>query len=138
MPVVPPAVDTVRFGRDLAQRMPLLQGPVWWHTVEQLCVTIESLRRTVGADLCTLFLYDAVTDELYARIVNNDGQQCEIALPVNLGLVGTAYTTRATVRTDAAYDDHRFYSGIDKKLGSRTRAVIATPIFTSLSTRPIG
>ena len=38
----------------MAQRMPLLQGPVWWQTVEQLRVMLESLRRTVGGDLCTV------------------------------------------------------------------------------------
>ncbi len=130
--------NTLRTGQSIATRMPLLQGTVWWQTVDQLRVMLESLRLVVQADIATLFLYDDVTDELYARILTSDGSLCEIALPASLGLVGAAFTTRSTINTCSPYDDPRFYRGIDEKLGSRTRAIVATPIMTSLSTRPIG
>jgi hypothetical protein len=130
--------NTLRTGPSIATRMPLLQGTVWWQTVDQLRVMLESLRLVVQADIATLFLYDDVTDELYARILTSDGSLCEIALPASLGLVGAAFTTRSTINTCSPYDDPRFYRGIDEKLGSRTRAIVATPIMTSLSTRPIG
>jgi hypothetical protein len=140
LPAVPAVAhdNTLRTGPSIAARMPLLQGTVWWQTVDQLRVMLESLRLVVHADIATLFLYDDVTDELYARILTHDGSLCEIAVPASVGLVGAAFTTRSTINTPSPYDDPRFYRGIDEKLGSRTRAIIATPIMTSLSTRPIG
>lgn len=130
--------NTLRTGQSIAARMPLLQGPVWWQTIDQLRVMLESLRVLVRADMCTLFLADAITDELYARIITNDNRVWEIAMPGTLGLVGAAFTTRATVNVPSAYNDPRFYRGIDDQLGIRTHALAATPIMTKLNQRPIG
>jgi len=67
--------------------------------------------------MCTLFLADDITDELYARIITNDNRVWEIAMPATLGLVGAAFTTRQTVNVPSAYNDPRFYRGIDDQLG---------------------
>jgi hypothetical protein len=130
--------NTLRTGQSIAARMPLLQGPVWWQTIDQLRVMLESLRVLVRADMCTLFLADDITDELYARIITNDNRVWEIAMPATLGLVGAAFTTRQTVNVPSAYNDPRFYRGIDDQLGIRTQALAATPIMTKLNQRPIG
>jgi hypothetical protein len=86
--------NTLRTGQSIAARMPLLQGPVWWQTIDQLRVMLESLRVLVRADMCTLFLADDITDELYARIITNDNRVWEIAMPATLGLVGASFTAR--------------------------------------------
>lgn len=130
--------NTLRTGQSIAARMPLLQGPVWWQTIDQLRVMLESLRVLVRADMCTLFLADDITDELYARIITNDNRVWEIAMPATLGLVGASFTARQTVNVPSAYNDPRFYRGIDDQLGIRTHALAATPIMTKLNQRPIG
>jgi len=128
----------VKVGEEnVAQRMPLLQGPVWWECVQQLTILCESMRRTTNADHCSLFFHDTVQDELYARL-SASGTVCEIAMPVTLGIAGAAFTTQQSINVADAQKDSRFYPAVDVSLGRTTHAILATPILIGESKKPVG
>jgi adenylate cyclase len=77
----------------------------------------------------TLFLNDADSNELVARIAGGDLRQ-EIRFPNHLGIAGSVFTSGEAVLIPDAYADPRFNQEVDRKTGYRTRNILCAPIRT--------
>ncbi len=90
---------------------------------------IEITTEVTNADRSTLFLNDARTKELFARVAQGD-LTSEIRFPNHLGIAGGVFTSAEAVIIPDAYADPRFNQAIDKKTGYRTRNILCAPIRT--------
>jgi signal transduction histidine kinase len=80
------------------------------------------------ADRCSIFLYDANTDELWSTVALGMGEQV-IRIPSGSGIAGYCFHTRMTVNLEDAYTDPRFNRGVDAHTGYRTRSLLCNPIY---------
>ncbi|OMF29064.1 hypothetical protein BK133_18130 [Paenibacillus sp. FSL H8-0548] len=81
-------------------------------------------REMVVADRCTVWLIDALRNELFTVVAH--GVQ-EIRVPYGSGLVGTAISTGQPIFIDDAYEDSRHNQESDKKTGYRTKSIMTIP-----------
>ena len=87
--------------------------------------------RMLDAERSTLFLNDARTDELFARIAegdNGDTTVGEIRFPNGVGIAGTVFTTGETINIPHAYADLRFNPDVDVQTGFFTRSILCVPL----------
>ncbi|CAI4227333.1 unnamed protein product [Auanema sp. JU1783] len=97
-------------------------------------------QKLVNADRASLFLVDAKTKELYARIfdvgtgqdehvrIDREGKK-EIRFPITKGIAGYVACTGEGLNITNAYDDQRFNKDVDSKTGYTTRTILCMPIF---------
>lgn len=116
-------------------------------------------QRLVDADRASLFLLDARSGELYARIFDVGGEQQqhgadaasgsgpsgagsedslasahkmhteEIRFPLGTGIAGQVARTGEVLNIPDAYSDPRFNRSVDQLTGYRTRSILCMPIF---------
>jgi len=86
----------------------------------------EVATEIVGADRCSIFLYDKRAGEAWSRVAH--GVQ-ELRFPADRGLVGAAIQSREMQIAADAYNDVRFYDGVDEATGYRTESLLALPVF---------
>ncbi|MBM3218471.1 MAG: GAF domain-containing protein [Candidatus Rokubacteria bacterium] len=88
---------------------------------------VHATSELLGADRCTLFLYDRKTGELFSRIA--EGLEIkEIRIPSDRGIAGAVFTTRKTESITDPYKDPRFNQDVDRSTGYRTESILAMPI----------
>jgi len=97
---------------------------------------INDIKDYLGADRCTLFMYDKPSNELVSHV--DQGANIEERLPVNKEtLIGYCFLSGETIRIDDVYDANklkaideeiRFSDEQDKASGYRTKSVLVTPI----------
>ncbi len=85
--------------------------------------TVTSLNATVG----TIYLFDKKKGELTARSMRG-GKSLEIRLALGEGIAGHVAKSGKAVRIADVYKDKRFFSGIDKKTGFRTKSMLCAPM----------
>jgi len=84
-------------------------------------------RGLLGADRCTLFLFDADKQELWTR--TSSGGSVLIVLPIDKNALAChAARSKELLNIPDAYLDSRFDQSWDKTTGYRTRAVLIAPI----------
>jgi adenylate cyclase len=83
--------------------------------------------KMLDAERSTLFLNDEKTGELFSYI--GDKLETEIRFPNHLGIAGSVFTTRESVRIPYAYADLRFNPAFDRQTGYFTRSILCVPIF---------
>ena len=81
----------------------------------------------LNAERSTLFLFDAVNDELWSQVAQGDGQT-EIRIPARAGIAGAAFGGGEVLVVPDAYADSRFNREVDRASGYRTRNILAVPI----------
>ncbi|XP_063242664.1 probable 3',5'-cyclic phosphodiesterase pde-5 isoform X2 [Bacillus rossius redtenbacheri] len=103
-------------------------------------------QRLVDADRASLFLVDAKSQELYARIfdvgvpssdedADDDPLESivptpkEIRFPLGTGIAGQVALTGDVLNISDAYCDPRFNRAVDQLTGYRTRSILCMPIF---------
>ena len=87
--------------------------------------------RMLDAERSTLFLNDARTGELFARIAegdNGDTTVGEIRFPNSVGIAGTVFSTGETINIPHAYADLRFNPDVDVQTGFFTRSILCVPL----------
>jgi len=85
---------------------------------------MDTTRKLLRADRCTLFVADEKNKELWALIESD----IEIRFPDNKGIAGSVFTTGDTVNIPDAYDDPRFNQDVDKQTGYRTESILCMPV----------
>jgi sigma-B regulation protein RsbU (phosphoserine phosphatase) len=85
--------------------------------------TVKSLNATGG----TIYLFDRPTGVLSARRMVG-GKPVEIRLGPGEGIAGFVAKTGKTVRIADAYKDKRFFRGIDRRSGFKTRSMLCAPM----------
>ena len=78
----------------------------------------QATLRVLECERCTIFLYDARTDELYSRLAYADET---IRFPANRGIAGEVFRSQQLVNVPDAYADPRFNQEVDRATGFRTR-----------------
>ena len=94
---------------------------------ELIHIILHIATRQTAADRGTVFLVDREREEIWS-LVGLGLEQQVIRLPVTRGIAGWVAREGAPVRLDNAYDDPRFESDIDKRLGFTTRELLCLPI----------
>ena len=106
---------------------------------------VELIADFVEAEVCTIFLHDTDTNELFSRIStrkggegapgkpNDEGQSSsssiqEIRFPSSKGIAGECFTTARCIHIPDAYEDPRFNRKVDRKTGFKTQNILCVPI----------
>jgi phosphoserine phosphatase len=79
----------------------------------------------LDADRGCLWLYDSAAHELHSSVATGVD---EIRFPADQGIAGAAVRTGQVQNVPDAYADERFYPGIDRQTGYRTRTILALPL----------
>ncbi len=82
----------------------------------------------VNAQRCSIFVVDKENVTLWTKL--NDGAQM-IVIPIDSGIVGQTYKTQEAQIVNAPYDNPKFMSKIDEKIGYSTKNIITVPVFDS-------
>ena len=90
-----------------------------------LQLIIERAAKLMNVERATVFLYDALTEELYIEAAL---EELEVRFSANVGIAGAAANTRKIVTVNDAYSDDRFYRDVDLQTGFRTRNLLAGPL----------
>ncbi|MBN2446924.1 MAG: GAF domain-containing protein, partial [Phycisphaerae bacterium] len=90
-----------------------------------LTMIIGAACDVLDCERATIFLYDADSSELYARVATGCD---EIRFPATAGIAGTVAQERCVVNVPDAYADERFNRNVDKETGFRTRNLLTLPL----------
>jgi Nif-specific regulatory protein len=80
----------------------------------------------LGCDRASIFLLDREKNELWSQVALGSDQI--LRFDARLGVVGHAVTEGEVVNVSDAYDDPRFYKGMDDRSGYRTHNLLAIPV----------
>ncbi|MDJ0870085.1 MAG: ATP-binding cassette domain-containing protein [Myxococcota bacterium] len=86
--------------------------------------------QVMGAEHGTLFLLDAQRGELWSKTSTDAGPH-EIRIPRDAGIAGAVVSSGIGLNIPDAYEDPRFYRGVDEETGFRTRSILAVPLRTA-------
>lgn len=82
-------------------------------------------RDIIGADRCSIFVYDKKTDELWSKVAHDTDP---IHLSSHKGVAGYAALSQDTQIVVDAYNDYRFNPDVDKVTGYLTQSILAVPL----------
>jgi transcriptional regulator with GAF, ATPase, and Fis domain len=102
---------------------------------EVLALVTRNLRALLGAEACSVILYDAVRREFYFPAADDDrlgdGERLrEVRFPADRGIAGWVLAHDTSALVADAESDPRFYAAVDREVGTRTRSVICAPLRT--------
>jgi signal transduction histidine kinase len=89
----------------------------------------QKAAQVMGADLCSVFLFDPKTDELCLTVSLDLGEGL-VRMPSGAGVAGHCFTSGAVVNLEDAYTDPRFNRDVDRRTGYRTRSMLCMPLYT--------
>jgi GAF domain-containing protein len=95
---------------------------------EGLPLISEYSKSIVGADRCSMFIYDNDENRLWTTLA--DGVS-EIVIPYDKGIVGQTLLTKESIIENQADTNPNFLVSMDKKTGYRTKNIITAPIFNA-------
>lgn len=90
-------------------------------------VIMEQTNQIMGTQRSTVFLYDHKCGELWS-LVATGMKKNEIRIPSDSGVAGWVFQHNTPLIINDAYSDPRFYSGVDKISGFRTRNILCVPL----------
>jgi len=96
---------------------------------EMLTKIAEKACEVMEADRCSVFLYDASTDELWSTIALGMGGEV-IRIPSRSGIAGACFQSGETINLEDVYQDPRFNKEVDAHTGYRTRSLLGMPLYT--------
>ncbi|TNE43887.1 MAG: GAF domain-containing sensor histidine kinase [Deltaproteobacteria bacterium] len=95
---------------------------------EILSLLLDKITELLEAERSSLFLVDYDSGEVWSKLLQGEGKNATIRLPVGKGIVGWVAQTGETVNIRDAYNDERFNSDFDKKNGFRTHNLLTMPL----------
>ncbi|KAJ3401218.1 hypothetical protein CcCBS67573_g02995 [Chytriomyces confervae] len=99
-------------------------------SLKDLALTIiEKARDLLTADRCSVFLFDAASNELTSTVQFNDAKH-KIQIPSNAGIAGHTFTHGEVINISQVHSDPRFHNAIDKDTGYNTRSILSVPLRT--------
>ncbi len=107
------------FGRELLYKKSLVDG---------LPHISKYAKEVIGADRCSIFIYDAKKHELWTTLA--DGVE-KIIVDSDRGLVGETLKVKKSILENNPYENQNFLPNIDKETGYKTNSVVTAPIFNS-------
>jgi adenylate cyclase len=93
-----------------------------------LAVSMYKLNHHMDSERSSIFVFDPLNKQLtsYSSL---DLGKLEIRMPKSTGVAGWVFEHRMPAVINDAYDDSRFYRGVDDMTGFRTRNMICSPMF---------
>ncbi len=82
----------------------------------------------VGAERCSIFIYDQDDDELWTTLA--DGTE-KIIVPFDIGIVGQTIRVKKPIIENEPYGNSNFLSDVDMKTGYYTQNILTAPIFNA-------
>ena len=107
------------FGRDLLNKTSLMEG---------LPHISKYAKEVIGADRCSIFIYDTGKKELWTTLA--DGVE-KIIVPAYQGIVGETIRAKEHIIANDPYSNPHFLSDVDEDTGYTTKNIITAPIFNS-------
>lgn len=107
------------FGKELLNKKSLVEG---------LPLISKYAKQVIGADRCSVFIYNSVKDELWTTMA--DGIE-KIIIPSDKGIVGHTLEVKKPLLVHDAESDPLFLSAIDKNSGYKTNNLVTAPVFNS-------
>jgi GAF domain-containing protein len=89
---------------------------------------IAATAELLGAESGSLLLLDEATNELVFEVASADPELVKQRMAADQGIAGAALSSKQTVVIADAANDPRFYGGVDKAVGSKTRNIVAIPL----------
>ena len=108
-----------QFGRVLAGKTSLEEG---------LPFISKNAKEIVGAQRCSLFIYNQEENELWTLLAD-DSQK--IVIPFDMGIVGQTIKLQKAIVENEPYDNPYFMADVDMKTGYYTQNILTAPIFNS-------
>ena len=93
-----------------------------------LSVSMYNLNRFMDSERSSVFLFDPLKNQL-TSFSSLDLEKHEVRIPKSLGVSGWVFEHREPAIVNNAYEDNRFYRGVDHVTGFHTRNLICTPLF---------
>ncbi len=90
-----------------------------------LAAVTDAARQVLCAERCSVWLYEAATDEMVLEIATD---MRHVRIPIGHGLVGACARTRETINVPDCYADARFDQATDRRSGFRTRCSLSLPM----------
>lgn len=95
-------------------------------TLNSVLTTMATFARDIlGADRCSIFVYDKNSDELWSKVAQDTDQ---IRISAHRGVAGYAALSKDTQIVVDAYNDYRFNPEVDKATGYLTKSILAVPL----------
>ena len=107
------------FGKELLNKKSLAEG---------LPLISKYAKQIIGADRCSVFIYNSKSDQLWTTMADGIGT---IIIPADKGIVGHTLEVKKPVIVYDAESDPLFLSDIDKDSGYKTKNLITAPVFNS-------
>jgi len=90
-------------------------------------VIIAQANRVMDTERCSIFLADDQREHLRLYVAT-DLQRDEVRIPKSHGVAGWVFSNRVPVIINNAYEDPRFFAGIDRQTGFQTRSILCVPL----------
>jgi GAF domain-containing protein len=94
-------------------------------------------REVLGAEGCSVLLLDGTRRTLYFPVASqaesgaaSDASLEQVSFPADKGIAGWVLQHDQATQVDDVASDPRFYSAVDRQVGSRTRALLCAPLRT--------
>ncbi len=137
VPAARSAEELLALYKGLVEVCTLINGITDYH--ELLTEIMEVARRVMRAEGSGLVLLDEPSGELrlvVARSADGEVASAHQAVPRQGSVAGWVFEHGESALIPDAYADPRFYSGVDRKTGYRTRSLLCVPLCRQ--GRPIG
>ena len=115
-------IQSYRLAKELSQLFDL-EGNI--DTV--LSVSMHNLNQFMESERSSVFLFDPLKEQL-TSFSSLDLEKDEIRIPKSLGVAGWVFEHCKPAIVNDAYEDSRFYAGVDDMTGFHTRNLICTPL----------
>lgn len=90
------------------------------------------------ADRTTIFLVDSSKNQLWHKIVDVNGNNLEVRLPMDAGILGYVASTGESINVLEAREHEQFNPEVDEPPDYRIKTILCMPIFSSKSeTEPV-
>ena len=90
-------------------------------------IIIEQVIQMMGTERCSIFLADEQRQHLRVYVAT-DLQRGDIQIPKTQGVAGWVFSNQVPVIINNAYEDPRFFAGIDRRTGFVTRSILCVPL----------
>ena len=90
-------------------------------------LVMQQTASIMASERASVFLYDTAGECLWSR-ASTDLKQNAVRISPHCGISGWVFRSQSSLIVNDPYNDPRFYPGVDKKTGSRTRNILCTPL----------
>ena len=90
-------------------------------------VIIDQANQVMNTERCSIFLADERREHLRLYVAM-DLRRDEVRIPIDQGVAGWVFTNRMPVIINNAYEDSRFFAGVDRQTGFQTRRILCVPL----------